>query len=606
MDKYDSINGESILIKFYNRLLNMINHFHKPINEIFAAENGKMNQLLFKKKLKQIGYTEQEINEENYISNYFLCDQSTESLININDIKKQLDVYQLNNSNNSHYPTNMDEIFTKINTIKTKMEKEILDFPRYIMVNICYQIKNNLYLNNLNLDYLSKKFLSKDLNQFGNVDKNYFFDVINQFYTSDENEQNILINELNKNPNANKNFIPYEKFCQLINDVNEDEIQNIKKEYNMKNNPYIVNMRKYIKNLSINIQNYWSYFNKGKVYMSKSEFIQFLKNGNLIDKNNFINDIEIEYIFYILSSNKQKLHFRDFEKAINEKEFSVKKDNLRISVDFQNIKTISSIENQNNKFYSTLITTRTSKSKILQKIETKQPDKNIRELCNSVINNIINEKKQNVEDFFKNADSFNKGYISMIKLKRLFKDDLKIKIDEDNIIDDFFNMIKEKETIEGNDIVKIEHIIKVLRNYCDIENVTNKSKSNNQENEEINRIKNYEKIISDLKKELSSKNNKINELENKISQLENEKSIFMEKEKNNSNNYDELLKEKEKECNKLKDIIININIDNNDLKTKNKKLKKDFESLQKQSNEMIRNFNIMCEKYKSNKRYNNK
>ena len=350
MDKYDSINGESILIKFYNRLLNIINSFHKPINEIFAAENGKMNQLLFKKKLKQIGYTEQEINEENYISNYFLCDQLTESLININDIKKQLDIYQLNNSNNSHYPKNMDEIFTKINAIKTKMEKEILDFPRYIMVNICYQIKNNLYLNNLNLDYLSKKFLSKDLNQFGNVDKNYFFDVINQFYTSDENEQNILINELNKNPNANKNFIPYEKFCQLINDVNEDEIQNIKKEYNMKNNPYIVNMRKYIKNLSINIQNYWSYFNKGKVYMSKSEFIQFLKNGNLIDKNNFINDIEIEYIFYILSSNKQKLHFRDFEKAINEKEFIVKKDNLRTSVDFQNIKTISSIENQNNKF----------------------------------------------------------------------------------------------------------------------------------------------------------------------------------------------------------------------------------------------------------------
>ena len=605
MDKYDSINGESILIKFYNRLLNMINYFHKPINEIFAAENGKMNQLLFKKKLKQIGYTEQEINEENYISNYFLCDQSTESLININDIKKQLDVYQLNNSNNSHYPKNMDEIFTKINSIKTKMEKEILDFPRYIMVNICYQIKNNLYLNNLNLDYLSKKFLSKDLNQFGNVDKNYFFDVINQFYTSDENEQNILINELNKNPNANKNFIPYEKFCQLINDVNEDEIQNIKKEYNMKNNPYIVNMRKYIKNLSINIQNYWSYFNKGKVYMSKSEFIQFLKNGNLIDKNNFINDKEIEYIFYILSSNKQKLHFRDFEKAINEKEFIVKKDNLRTSVDFQNIKTISSIKNQNNISNSILITTRPSKSKNLQKIETKQPDKNyIRELCNSVINNIINEKKQNVEDFFKNADSFNKGYISMIKLKRLFKDDLKIKIDEDNIIDYFFNMIKEKETIEGNDIVKIEHIIKVLRNYCDIENVTNKSKSNNQENEEIN--KNYEKIISDFKKELSSKNTKINELENKISQLENEKSIIMEKEKNNSNNYDELLKEKEKECNKLKDIIININIDNNDLKTKNKKLKKDFESLQKQSNEMIRNFNIMCEKYKSNKRYNNK
>ena len=40
--------------------------------------------------------------------------------------------------------------------------------------------------------------------------------------------QNILINELNNKPNENKNFIPYEKFCQLINYVNKDKIQNVK------------------------------------------------------------------------------------------------------------------------------------------------------------------------------------------------------------------------------------------------------------------------------------------------------------------------------------------------------------------------------------------
>ncbi len=76
--------------------------------------------------------------------------------------------------------------------------------------------------------------------------------------------QNILINELNNKPNANKNFIPYEKFCQLINDVNEDKIQNVKIEFNMKNNPYVINMRRYIKNLNINIQNYWHILIKEK------------------------------------------------------------------------------------------------------------------------------------------------------------------------------------------------------------------------------------------------------------------------------------------------------------------------------------------------------
>ena len=615
MNKYNNINGESILITFYNRLIKWINKYKQSINEIFSTEKGEMNIFLFKENLKQLGYTEKEIDEVNYISNYFLCRSSTQEMININEIKIQLEIYQKQQLINS--TSNTGEITRKINSIKSKMNKEILNFPQFIMDNICLQIKKTLSLNKLNVDYLLKKFESKDTNKFGYVDKNYFFNEINYFYISNIYEQNIIINILNNKQNSNKNNIPYNKFCQLINDVNEDKIHNVIKEFNIKNNPYIVNMRKYIFNFGVDVRTVWSNFNKGKINISKYEFIDFIKKANLIDKNNNINDKEIEYIFNIISPNNELLNFRDFEKAINEKEFIIKKDNLRISVEpVQNTK-ISLIDEQNNtsrlNTLSSFNISRKSMENNLQKNleeknKTKQPDINyIKKLCKFVTNIIINEKKQNIEDFFKKVDSYNKGYIPIDKLKKVFKNDLKVIIDDDFSKDDFFNMIKENERIEGYDIVKIEHIIKVLRTYCGVDYITDpsdisKKQVYNIENIESlkNMIEKKEKIISNLENEISTKNCKINELENKISKLEFENHILREKEQNNFNisRTNELLKEKENEINQLKNQIKNIKIEYQNLENKYKNLQKKNESLQKEYNEINRNFKIIWGQYK--------
>ena len=53
----------------------------------------------------------------------------------------------------------------------------------------------------------------------------------------------------------------------------------------------------------------------------------------------------------------------------------------------------------------------------------------------------------------------------MDKLKKLFRDDLEIEIDSDNSMNDFFDMVTANEKIEGKDIVKIDHLIRVVKEY---------------------------------------------------------------------------------------------------------------------------------------------
>ena len=53
----------------------------------------------------------------------------------------------------------------------------------------------------------------------------------------------------------------------------------------------------------------------------------------------------------------------------------------------------------------------------------------------------------------------------MDKLKKLFQDDLEIEIESDNSMDDFFDMVIANEKIEGKDVVKINHLIRVVKEY---------------------------------------------------------------------------------------------------------------------------------------------
>ena len=87
------------------------------------------------------------------------------------------------------------------------------------------------------------------------------------------------------------------------------------------------------------------------------------------------------------------------------------------------------------------------------------------ELCKFIADIIINEKKTSVNNYFKKIDNLKQGFISIKQLKKIFKDDLQIEVDNDDSMNDFFDIILFDEKMAGNFIAKIDRIIQIIKTY---------------------------------------------------------------------------------------------------------------------------------------------
>ena len=90
---------------------------------------------------------------------------------------------------------------------------------------------------------------------------------------------------------------------------------------------------------------------------------------------------------------------------------------------------------------------------------------NVAGLCEFIAGIIIDEENISVTNYFKNLDLSKQGFITMNQLKRVCIDDLGIDIENDNSMDDFFDFVIADEKVNGSDVVKIDFIIKVVKNY---------------------------------------------------------------------------------------------------------------------------------------------
>ena len=230
------------------------------------------------------------------------------------------DKVESTSNNNKFFPN--EEALKKINYAKGRINEDIKNYPPFVMTNLYYQLKTKQSATQLNNDYLLNLFVQKDPQNSNYISFDDFFNEINQLYVPTDNEKNIIINEINKeNPNADNNQIPYKQFYEFVKNVNENDIKRIKRDFNLKNNQYIINIRNKVKNNGININNEWVTKNNGKTSISKDEFAFFLNKSNLFDDNNPFSNDETDYIFSIISLNGNEVNLREFEKAMNEVEY---------------------------------------------------------------------------------------------------------------------------------------------------------------------------------------------------------------------------------------------------------------------------------------------
>ncbi len=292
-----------------------------------------------------------------------------------------------------------NETFKKINFVKNKMDEEIRNYPPFVMVNIYNQLKKKQTPLQLNTNHLYNSFVSKDPQNTGLVNRNDFFNIIREFYITKQKEEDIIVNELNNN---NPNYVPYQTFCESVKNANENDIKLIQREFNMKNNPYIVNMRKYVHDNNININDNWGNVNQGKTNISNEEFIHYLENGNIIDNNNPLEIQEMNYIFEIISPNGNEVSFKEFEKAMNEREYDT-------TISYKNGSIGGNILNQINEDLSSLrsITNDQIGSQKLKQNNTSSLRNNTNNQMGSQIPNQNNTNNQNQLNSQMNENTFN-------------------------------------------------------------------------------------------------------------------------------------------------------------------------------------------------------
>ena len=196
---------------------------------------------------------------------------------------------------------------------------------------------------------------------------------------------------------------------------------------------------------------------------------------------------------------------------------------------------------------------------------TQQDIDHLSELCNFVADIIIDEKNMSISNYFKNTDNYSKGFITMEKLKKVFRDDLDIDIDSDNSMDDFFDMVIADDKIEGKDIVKINHIINVIKTYSgkdkpNIGNQTNKQSTINQ-----NTMNNNNTINTNNNNNTINTNNNNTNTQFQFQNITGDNAVM----DNNKSNLNTLKNQNQSQINNrfnssINDNNKNINIDNND------------------------------------------
>ena len=90
----------------------------------------------------------------------------------------------------------------------------------------------------------------------------------------------------------------------------------------------------------------------------------------------------------------------------------------------------------------------------------------IEEISSGLADIIIEELHQSITNFFTKKDKNNQGYITLNEFKDILEHDLKIdyKSDIDNL-QIFFDFVTSDKMIEGEDIIEIKKLIKVLTTY---------------------------------------------------------------------------------------------------------------------------------------------
>ena len=230
---------------------------------------------------------------------------------------------------------------------------------------------------------------------------------------------------------------------------------NNNKEYYLKKYEHLENMFNNIQNSCIkyNINNFIDYFDKSNENITNDGNIS-VEGFTLLLRNIGIGqNLAFESVLKLFGNenNQNYIKLADFLSVYllfkNNNNNNLKQSNISQKLNSTNKKEINYVyKNKFRKF-------------------TQDDIDHVCELCNFIADIIIKEKKTSVNNYFRKIDNLRQGFVTINQLKKIFKDDLEIEVDNDDSMNDFFDIILFDEKIGGNFIAKIDRIIEIIKTY---------------------------------------------------------------------------------------------------------------------------------------------
>ncbi len=493
-----------------------------------------------------------------------------------------------NNKNNSFHYSKIESNEIKIQNIYSKTEKKKNEYTSSFTMNIDNFLEKYNFQNEerkteiLNLDENNIE-TQKEIETLTTDTEIYKKQIDNEDISKDKE----IIIELNKQ-NENKN-----KFNNLIKEIH----------IKIKNEDCKLNKNEIINNKNIN--NLGNAFFKKEIFRNENIIINNVKEEELkrlIHENNilFRKNKCLEEEIILLKSELENLNEKikeDFQKQIEEisekslKNLSLKNNEIN-TLQKENLfknETINFLKESLKKSKEEIEQLNNLNEKILQNIINNDLIKN-KEILSKIIKEkelIIKQTKESIIEI-KNEEEENKKKIN----------DLIEKINKQEII---ISKLKEENSIINNDNILKNQLNETQNNLLYLHNKYNKDIESLKSDVKFSQTQTVEKIkvIENLKKKLKNEiaqNVKVTQEKERIS---SEKNIEIEKLKKEYENikkvYESVIQENKlliKEIDENKEIIKNININNNDEKKKMEKI----------LNQQKEDINVMIDKISENQK----
>ena len=279
---------------------------------------------------------------------------------------------------------------------------------------------------------IKKGKMIKDSSTKGNLIKN-----LKKFQDGPEENKNLYSNEYKQHEFLFKNIKTNLKKFQ-INDI-VDYFENSNEDITDEGEIDVESFKKLMRNIDISENLHFfkllnDFTNKQKGPGSKVKLAEFVWVYKLFDEppknNNVTNNLQ--------NNNKNN-------ENKSEEISTSKKDKVKDSIiDDKNKKIVYKTKNR----------------------EFTQEDINhVQELSQFVADIIIDEKQKSIENFIRPLDNENKGYITLEKVKSIFRNDLEIEIDDNDSMNDFFDFIISDEKMNDEYIVNTNRLIQTLIKY---------------------------------------------------------------------------------------------------------------------------------------------